>query len=191
MLTAQERTESVRWRTLAKKRIELNNFFSFVGSRVVGKDDLGHWKNEYRASRPDTDDTGLMTNGVAVLVSDGEFPEPGNLPDDADVPWEHIRSLRDDLRRMRRGWQPSDANLTDAPELTDFAQIIDEGELLPVLIGFVDGELTCTEHVAAIDTKRRRWARTLTGWLRLAGASALRESDEVPPAILARLQGRE
>ncbi|SFD51479.1 hypothetical protein SAMN05428997_13115 [Bosea sp. CRIB-10] len=152
--------------------------------------DLNDWKAAYRAGRPDTADTGLMTNGIAVLISDSEFPERGQLPDDSDIPWEYIRSLRDDLRRIRRGWQPSEVDLADAPELTDFAQIIGEDEHLPVLVGFVDGEFLRTEHVAAIDTGRRRWARTLTHWLRLAGASALRDGDEIPPAILHYLEKR-
>lgn len=156
----------------------------------MSKTDLDDWKAVFLADRPDTDDTGLMRNSVAVLIGDSEFPEPGQLPADADIPWARIRSLRDDLKRIRHGWQPTEADLVDAPELTNFAQIINEDEHLPVLIGFVDGEFIRTEHVAAIDTGSRRWARTLTGWLRLAGASALREGDEIPTAILTYLEGR-
>ncbi|MGO4285853.1 hypothetical protein [Bosea sp. TAB14] len=157
----------------------------------MSKHDDRAWNAAYRARRPDTADTGLMSNGVAVLIGDAEFPADGHAASHPDVQWDRVRLLREELRLMRQGWQPSDAELATARTLTDAVQIIDDDSDLPVLIGMVGDDIVQTDSVAAIDVGGRRWARTVSCWVRLLGSVALREGDPISPVIIAHFDRGE
>lgn len=157
----------------------------------MSENDDRDWSAAYRARRPDTDDTGLMNNGVAVLIGDAEFPAEEHAASRPDVQWDRVRLLREELRLMRQGWQPSDAELVTAKTLTDAVQIIDDESDLPVLIGIVGDDIIQTDAVAAIDVGGRRWARTVSCWVRLLGSIALREGDPISPVIIAHFDRGE
>ena len=146
------------------------------------------WTADYRSRRPDTPDTGLMSNGIAVLVGDGEFPDhemaerlPPELRDRA-------ARLRAELRRLRQGWTPSVAELAEVPVMTDAALVLGDGEDLPVLVGLINDDLVETDAVAAVDAEGGGWARTVSRWVRLQGACCLKEGASISPALLERLK---
>lgn len=83
---------------------------------ALSKHDDHAWSAAYRARRPDTDDTGLMSNGVAMLIDGAEFPADERAASHPGMQWDRVRLLREELRLMRKGRQPSDAELAIAPD---------------------------------------------------------------------------
>lgn len=85
---------------------------------------------------------------------------------------EKLRSAQIDLRRLREGWRPTEADLTDAVGLEEWIPGVDAQNGLMILIGEsiahpILGDRSITTSPVLWISEDRTIARTLSRWYRL------------------------
>jgi hypothetical protein len=126
-----------------------------------------------------------LPSGVRILLAPADYP-----PLAIDTPLldlatpasrrqrERLADMLRDLDRLRGGWVPSNHELGAAPRLTHWRSVAIFGSRLPALYGLCEGHpvlgsrAIMTSPVAAFDSERYEWARTVSRFYRLSRPSA-------------------
>lgn len=106
----------------------------------------------------------LLLDGYAGNTAQTMFPDGRTLAT-------RIAAARSDLERLAAGWRPDESDLGAAVLIDDWAFNLQQGLSIVGRVRrhptIVDGHLTATSVVVAIDVEEARWVRTLSRWYAL------------------------